>query len=324
MFGLITRGATVSIGAETGVLAVVNRTDLRLQVISASGTTTEMDNPAGLSHAGGGFVDRVLESGHTAAGPIDPAHDGTLGIPVSGARLTYAVGAGVRPPAGPPGALCVGFASCPADTALALWLLEGYARLVSLCLHDRGMLDGLLAAAHLDGLTGCLNYAAVRAELDREIHRAARHGRTLSCSFIDLDHFKRVNDRHGHLHGNRALAHVADILRDGVRVGDTVGRYGGDEFLAILPDTTEEEACTLAARLRARISATRPSGNTERLDMSVGVAQWRPGSTADELLGAADAALLRAKDGGGGIVVPASDGPAGVGRDGVRGAAGAR
>ncbi|MDQ6774885.1 MAG: GGDEF domain-containing protein [Actinomycetota bacterium] len=160
-------------------------------------------------------------------------------------------------------------------------------------------------------------YAAIRAELDREIRRCERHGRDLSCCFIDLNHFKRVNDRHGHLCGNRVLAHVGATLRDGVRVGDSIGRYGGDEFLAILPDADEAAALALGDRLRTKIFTTRPKGSDERVDTSIGVAQWWPGSTADDLLGAADAALLRAKGVGGGIV-------AGAGRDAAWGAATAR
>jgi diguanylate cyclase (GGDEF)-like protein len=322
-FGLITRGITLRSGAETGVLAVFNQADRLVQVLCAWGCSTDGDELSPSLFSGHGFVGRVLESGRASAEPIDPDHDRTLGIAASGARLTYASGAAVRPPGGPPGALCVGFASRPADSALTLWQIEGYARLASLCLHEAGMLDGLLAAAHLDELTGCLNYAAVRAELDREIQRAKRHGQPVSCCFIDLDHFKRVNDRRGHLYGNRVLAEISAVLRQGVRSGDTIGRYGGDEFLAVLPNTNEAEACELSERLRSRIFATKASGNDDQLDASIGIAQWRPGSTADDMLGAADAALLRAKDGGGGLVVRA--GLVGVARrNGVRGTGAAR
>ena len=302
--GLIARGITLRTGAETALLAAFNATDRQVQIVSAWGAASRKDM-APITLVSGGFVDRVLESGHTSAEPIDPEHDQTLGVAGSGTPITYAIGAGVRPPGGPPGALCVGLAARPSDPALTLWQVESYARLASLCLHEAGVLDGLMAVAHVDGLTGCLNYGAVRAELDREISRSERHGRTLSCCFIDLDHFKSVNDNYGHLHGNRVLAQIANILREGVRAGDTIGRYGGDEFLAILPDANEAEACAMGERLRSKIFTTRPRGTNERLDASMGVAQWRSGTTADDMLGAADAALLRAKDGGGGIVVGA-------------------
>jgi diguanylate cyclase (GGDEF)-like protein len=194
-------------------------------------------------------------------------------------------------------------------------MVERYAGLAALCLHDAGVLDGLLAAARVDGLTGLLNYAATRAELEREIARSARHRRPTSCAFVDLDHFKRVNDRHGHLHGSTTLTEVATILRAGVRVGDTIGRYGGDEFLAILPDTDHDAACALADRLRATLSATPLTRASEPLSASVGVAQWHPGATADEMLAAADAALASAKHAGGDLVVGADGVAASDGRD---------
>jgi diguanylate cyclase (GGDEF)-like protein len=304
---LIARRITERAGAETGVLVVFSQADRLVHVAGAWGTA-----PGGelavARHAGDGFVGRVLESARSAAEPIDARHDPSLGVAASGARLAFAAGAGIRPPGGPPGALCLGFSSRPADEALTLWRIESYARLAALCLHEMGTLDGLLAPARLDGLTGCLNYAAVRAELDREIRRCERHERRLSCCFIDLDHFKRVNDRHGHLYGNRVLAEVGAALCEGVRVGDTIGRYGGDEFLAILPDTEAAAARALGERLRSKILAAKPGGIGERLDASIGVAQWWPGATSDELLGAADAALLGAKEHGGGIV-------GGAGRD---------
>lgn len=302
---LITRRITVRTGAETGLLVVFDEDDRRVDVV-ASWSAAPTGRGLPLSHlAAGGFIGRVLESGRSAFEPIDPERDSSPGIPGSGGRLTCAAGAGIRPPGGPPGALCLGFSSRPPDTALTMWQIESYARLASLCLEEAGTLDALLAGTRLDGLTGCLNYGAIRAELDREVGRSERHGRPLSCCFIDLDHFKRVNDRHGHLYGNRVLTEVGAALRDGVRVGDSIGRYGGDEFLALLPDADEGAAMALGERLRSKIFAPRSTRTEERLDTSIGVAQWRPGSTADELLGAADAALFFAKDGGGGIVVGA-------------------
>jgi diguanylate cyclase (GGDEF)-like protein len=303
--GLITRDVVVRTGAETGLLAVWNGTDKLMDVICAWGGAPIDDGPppipAGWRY---GFVGRVLETGHAAFGPIDSKHSLGLGIAASGSRLTHAAGAAVRPPGHPPGVLCVGFAAPPReDPAVTLWVLERYAGLAALCLHDAGALEGLLEAGRLDGLTGLLNHAAIVAELYREIERSARHGRPLSCFFVDLDRFKHINERHGHLHGSAVLAEVAVVLGDGVRVGDTIGRYGGDEFIAILPDTDYSDACVLAERLRWMISTTAFNGALESLDASVGVTQRRPGSTVGEMLGAADDALRAAKRAGGGIVV---------------------
>jgi len=321
--GRIVRGITLRTGAETGVAVVLHQADRLMRVLSVCGVATAGDRSPISPLVRVGFVDRVLESGRTTGEPIDPDPDPSLGLAASGARLTFAVGAGIHPPGGPRGALCVGFSSRPADEALALWQVESYARVASLCLHEEGRHDGLMAAARLDGLTGCLNYVAVRAELDREIQRSERHGRSMSCCFIDLDHFKQVNDRYGHPYGNQVLAGVAAVLRDGVRIGDTIGRYGGDEFLAILPDANEAEACVLGERLRSKIFATMPRGTSEQSGTSIGVAQWRPGYTADQMLLAADAALLRAKDSGGGIVVGAGGAMAGARPGAIGGHSGA-
>ena len=155
--------------------------------------------------------------------------------------------------------------------------VEAYARLAALCLHDPGTLDGLLSAARRDALTGCLSYGALRKELEREIHRAARHGRDVSCCFVDLDGFKLVNDQHGHLHGSRVLARVAAALAKGMRDGDTLGRYGGDEFVAVLPDTDEDAAATLAERLRETSPAPRP---TARAGPSMRPSESRSGRPA--------------------------------------------
>jgi diguanylate cyclase (GGDEF)-like protein len=184
-----------------------------------------------------------------------------------------------------------------------LWTVERYAGLAALCLHDADRLDGLLASGRLDGLTGCLNHRAIHSELNREIQLSARSGRPVSCCFIDLDHFKRVNDMHGHEYGSRVLAKVAAVLRDNLRLGDALGRYGGDEFVAVLPDTDQHTALLLAERLRVAVSEAVTIGSGERLGLSVGIGQSRSGTRTEELLSVADDALLTAKRAGGARVV---------------------
>lgn len=302
--GLITRSLALRSGAEVGLLAGFNPAERLLEALSAWGAVTPEHLPP---LPADGFVGRVLEYGRVAVEPLDVERDGSFGDAASGARLTHAAGVAIRPPGGPPGALCVGFSAPRADPEMTLWLVEGYARLAALCLHDAGTLDGLLASARLDGLTGCLNHGAIRAELEHEIGRCRRLPRNLSCCFIDLDGFKALNDCHGHVRGSRVLAEVAANLRRGVRLADTVGRYGGDEFVAVLPDTNERTARLLAERLRQAIATLEVDGDAVSVGASMGVAQWRVGWGADEMLEAADAALLNAKAGGGGTVLGAGD-----------------
>ena len=309
---LVTHGAAFGTGALTGLLVIRDAAEDRLDVICACGTAPSEDRLS-LAARRSAFVGRVLESGRTAGEPIARDGNALLATAASGELVRYAIGAPVRPPGQAPGALCVGLPHEPEDPAAAAWIVESYARVAALALYEGSSLVGILATARRDALTGCLNYAALRSELEREIARSSRRERALSCCFIDLDRFKLVNARHGHLHGSRVLAEVAARLRDEVRISDSVGRYGGDEFVVLLPDTDQDAAYALAHRLRALIRATTEAGH-ELLDASIGVAQWRPGMTADELLAAADGALLKAKGLGGADVVGAGDVAAGASR----------
>ena len=309
---LITHDATTRTAAQRGLLVASIPPLKRVEVLcSYDMAPSNGDNSpaAGLF----GFARRVLASGQTLCEPVADAANprSAAGKAACG---TYTVGAPVQTPRGVSGALCVGFAAVPPDPITTVWVVQSYARLASLCLHDAYALDGLLAAGRSDALTGCLNHNMIRAVLEREIGRADRHERELSCCFVDLDHFKLVNDLHGHPEGSRVLAEVAAILRAGVRDADTVGRYGGDEFIIVLPDTDSDAARALAERLRSLIREANLTGDHEPLDASTGVAQWRAGTSAAELVSVADDALRAAKRAGGGNVVVEGDGAAGVGR----------
>ena len=308
--GLIARDLASRAQAHTALVAVWDPHHRFVRTVHTVGVADEKARLSITHPSGGrGFVGRLLATGRAAAEPIEPAHDRSLGLTAAGAPVRFAAGAPILPPDGPAGALCIGYSTPPPhrNPSLTLWIVERYAGLASLCIYDAGVLDGLLAAARTDGLTGCLNHTAIHSELHRELERNARDRRPLSCLFIDLDRFKQVNESYGHPHGSQVLAAVAAALRDGMRVGDTLGRYGGDEFIAILPDTDQRAATALAERLRSTIGATTPNGAHASTGVSIGVAQARPGCTADELLAAADDALRTAKGAGGGLVVGAGD-----------------
>jgi diguanylate cyclase (GGDEF)-like protein len=163
-------------------------------------------------------------------------------------------------------------------------------------------------------VTNLYNHRHIHQRLDEEIARASRTGKPFAVMMIDLDRFKLFNDTHGHPRGDEALRFVASQLRAALRTSDTIGRYGGDEFLAVLPDTTREDAQDTGKRIISML-ADRPfvADNPERsvaLAISIGIA-YHPddGTTKDELVALADAALYDAKRLGGNRAVPASAAP---------------
>jgi diguanylate cyclase (GGDEF)-like protein len=156
--------------------------------------------------------------------------------------------------------------------------------------------------ASRDALTGLWNRAAILDLFNRELMRGRREGRPVGLVMGDLDHFKQVNDTFGHLTGDQVLRQAAARLREGVRPYDTVGRYGGEEFLVVLPGCGSEEAVALAERLRKGVG-DQPIDVGERLltvTFSLGVAAWDSATPANatELLRVADEALYEAKRAG--------------------------
>lgn len=157
--------------------------------------------------------------------------------------------------------------------------------------------------AGTDDLTGLRNVRALTDTLRREVARASRNGQPLSVIVVDVDGFKRVNDRHGHLRGSRALIEVAALVGGSMRETDSVARLGGDEFAVVLPDTGGKGAVAAGERLRERFARhvfLQRDGLDVRLTASVGVATASGSDvTASALLDRADGALYRAKAFGG-------------------------
>ncbi len=176
----------------------------------------------------------------------------------------------------------------------------------------------LQAAARTDPKTGLLNPTAWQREADTEIARALRAGESLALLLCDVDHFKRVNDTYGHLTGDEVLRGLAAELRQQVRGSDVVGRFGGEEFVVLLPRADADEACMIAERLRHRASVMPIYADNDAVNVtvSIGVAVLGVhGRDLLELLTAADLALYRAKDAGRDqICVHAADGTPGPGR----------
>ena len=164
------------------------------------------------------------------------------------------------------------------------------------------------AEAGTDAVTGCMNHRAMRRRLDEEIGRAMRTGGPLSCLLIDLDDFKLVNDNHGHQAGDATLRAVVQALVGEFRAFDRVARYGGDEFVVILPNAELESAAAAAARALERLHGlAAPDAAGSGVSASIGVAQWQAPMGTDELLEACDAALMRSKRQGKGRVTRAAE-----------------
>jgi diguanylate cyclase (GGDEF)-like protein len=150
-----------------------------------------------------------------------------------------------------------------------------------------------------DALTGLLNRYGLQHILAREHAEARRYNRPLSCLMIDLDKFKTINDTYGHTVGDLALQQVAGILKEAVRASDTVFRYGGEEFLVLLPETDLEGASALAEKIRAT-AAIESFGDREqqsfKLTLSVGASSLCAGESGNDMIARADMALYHAKE----------------------------
>jgi len=157
-----------------------------------------------------------------------------------------------------------------------------------------------------DTLTGVLNRNAVEKYLNSEIHRSLRFNRSFSLAMIDIDEFKNVNETHGHLIGDRVLKSLARFVEDNLRSLDIVGRFCGEEFLLIMPETSKNNAAIAINRIRQGVSSIPINGvNDSRVDLkfSGGIAECpSDGTCAEEIISAADATLYASKANGRGKV----------------------
>jgi len=189
----------------------------------------------------------------------------------------------------------------PAELAIAA-LDDSRQRLVEIrdVSHRKALELQLLQLATTDPLTGALNRRAFEERAAQELQRARRQDSPLCLALLDLDHFKQINDQHGHQAGDEVLRQFSRLCQQQARRTDLFARYGGEEFIFLLPDTDAHSARHLLERLRLALTdleITTPGGPL-RVSVSIGLASVRANDDLYRLQGVADAALYRAKQGG--------------------------
>jgi diguanylate cyclase (GGDEF)-like protein/PAS domain S-box-containing protein len=259
-------------------------------------------------------ADDALEPRYGVAQALDPGTAvGAVGCTGASARLDAGRGGPIHHNVVVPGTRVTGVVATPvvvdgrlwgcltlattedrplsADAEVRLGRLGDIASLAIASAEARAQLARLASTDHLTGLP---NRRAFQERLAGEIERARRHGRALSLVLVDIDHFKRVNDTHGHPAGDRVLVEVAARLDALVRGGGTVARVGGEEFAVILPEADGRSAVAAAERLRLAIEGAE-FAEAGALTVSAGVCAFEGAFTEDDLFRLADAALYRAK-----------------------------
>lgn len=188
-------------------------------------------------------------------------------------------------------------------TAMLNWLEEEVAeRTAELSEANRLLME----TARVDPLTGLYNRRGFTSEAESEVQRVFRSGRSFSVVLADVDHFKSINDRYGHACGDHVLTRVADKLRDNLRDVDRVARWGGEEFILLLPETDPEGAAVAAEKLREIVADNlfEFGGHRLQVTMTFGVSSFRRGESLDSCIARADRALYRGKDEGRNRVMP--------------------
>jgi len=253
----------------------------------------------------------------SAAGGTEAMRGGVLGPAVAvGAVLTYSLGSLVVVLAGmwltlrPPSVrvmvpdtdtivyevATLGLGILAAEVIVHTLVLTPIVIGLAICLHRSSLVSGLDRSARTDTKTGLLNNTAWNEHATGVLSRSQRDRQPVTVLFLDLDHFKAVNDTHGHLVGDRVLVAVADCLRRELRGHDGLGRYGGEEFVVILDRLTLPEAQLVADRLRNAVLALRVH-NGLQVTVSIGLTheQLHHGADLQQLLARADSALYQAK-----------------------------
>jgi diguanylate cyclase (GGDEF)-like protein/PAS domain S-box-containing protein len=286
-------------------VAAVTRFDVTAnRGVVVGGWSASHDDPTGASYLLDGAVAsaEVFRTGLPARSdmPIvtdaDPAHE-----TIEQFSITAAIAAPITVGGSLWGTIGVAFSARPCPPR-AEQRLQQFAHLVSLAISNAEAWTALSQQASTDPVTGIANYRTFHTQLHSEVERARRYDRALSLVVLDLDHFKSVNDAHGHQVGDEVLTEVARRLSANARDGELVARIGGEEFAWLMPETTGDDAYRAAERVRRAVERE-PYASVGTLTVSAGVCAIEPGCDADELFGRADSALYVAKDSGRNVAV---------------------
>ncbi len=192
--------------------------------------------------------------------------------------------------------LCVGTSSKKIKEYLPLFLYQ-----LNLCLERNSLYNKLQEMSIYDSLTGVYNRRHIMERLNEEFERAKKFAFNLSFLMVDIDFFKSVNDTYGHIVGDVVLRKVASLIKESVREIDSVGRFGGEEFSVILPETSKKDAIVVAKRIVKRISSTKIKAFDESIKttVSIGLASYPENSLyLDMIIEIADRALYKSKESG--------------------------
>jgi diguanylate cyclase (GGDEF)-like protein len=291
LYALILRSLAAQVRADVGALALYNDASQRLSIVKTLGYPHELVDHLRIA-PGEGVLGTVFSTGRAAiadGADLDRPRrlryrtDSFLVVPLIGQAGTLGVVSFTDRRDGQP---------FTQQDLSVLRLMADPAALALTTQKLRQAADEITRLASIDPLTGLFNRRYFDSRLEAELQRARRNGEPLTLLMVDIDNFKRINDDHGHVIGDRLLRCVAERLRRGVRIFDVCARYGGDEFAILMPSSNVDTAMLVADRIRASIGGHCAHG-TAGVTVSIGVAHSN--GREKELLSIADRALLEAK-----------------------------
>ncbi len=300
LYALVLRTVAAQVHAGTGALAVFSPADDALAIVETVGYPRAIVQHLRI-RPGEGLIGRAFETGKAVCDTVSTEGrrrlryrtDSYLILPIRAGAATLAVLALTDRTDGE---------AFDARDFTAARLLVSAAASAFGRERLRLQLAQVTELATIDPLTGLFNRRSFETRLQAEVERARRQRQELALLLIDVDDFKRVNDTRGHLEGDRLLREVADLLRDAVRIFDVCARFGGEEFVIVMPAASVAVAQDVAERVRARVERAFGS-NSPPVTVSIGVALLAEHSTGEDLIHAADRALIAAKGAGKNLVL---------------------